>query len=468
MPSTEKTGYVRKSHAGMPFEKHSVRRYCASNGFQVVYGKNEHNTTGRFDLRQVERLSAVQHDEARGVHIKVRDRGSKALVVVFTEGDADEWLHLWCSAVDAAALSEELSGMRDPALAEAMNVQYGKQAALKAKSSGYASAETVFSPRIHIPHAHTPAAPTPRGDNALPPPPAPLRLSYNNPDTDNTGGGPGGGNGGASPLSDGNDGDDDADVFIVTVPEGCRPGDKLRVTDGTGAKLIIEVPEGAGPGAQLEYVRPLMDGSAGPPSGIDRARAPSGAAGPLSGIEAAAPSDETDEAPDGSDGERDQGWAAPAPGTARGAGGDTPGAAEAAPARAAGWMRCLPPVNNCLPPVNNCIPGKASRRSQQFEAALAAGDLKLASELSEGDDEIDRLRAAREREAAFVAAIRAYDWARAKALAENQRELDDLHDSILRVKFLDYYIEHGQTEKALELAITQAEVERVRGGQTAR
>jgi len=99
--------------------------------------------------------------------------------------------------------------------------------------------------------------------------------------------------------------------------------------------------------------------------------------------------------------------------------------------------------------------------SRMAMAALAAGELDLAAQLAAGEDDTERLRAAREHDAAFVAAIRAYDWPRAKALAINRRELDDLHDSILRVKFLEYHISHGDTGKALELAITEAEVAQV-------
>eukprot|EP00962_Isochrysis_galbana_P014015 scaffold3987_cov118-Isochrysis_galbana.AAC.4 len=447
----QKTGWVRKSHAGLPFEKHSVRRFCTSNGFQVVYAKNEHKSTGRFDLRQVERLSAARYGESRGVHIKVRDRGSKGLVIVFPEADADDWLRLWSSAVDAAAVSDDLGGMRDPELAAALDAQYGRQAVLKAKSSGYASAETVFSPRTHVPPSSA-AAVFPHGNSTLPPPPAPLRLSYNASNPDVTGGGDAGGGPG---LTGGNDADDDADVFVVTVPEGCKPGDKLRVTDGTGAKLIIEVPVGAAPGTQLEYVRPPMGEAAPSPEAL------------LGG---------TDQAPGAGDGglggggigsagvgagERDYGRAAGAavPGAAapwaRAAGGAAPRPAGlAGPVRAAGWIQCLPPVSRCFSTPE-------AWRAQQFEAALAAGELDLAAQLAAGEDDTERLRAAREHDAAFVAAIRAYDWPRAKALAINRRELDDLHDSILRVKFLEYYISHGDTGKALELAITEAEVAQV-------
>ena len=79
----------------------------------------------------------------------------------------------------------------------------------------------------------------------------------------------------------------------------------------------------------------------------------------------------------------------------------------------------------------------------------------------QGDTEAARLQAAREHEAEFVVAIRAYDWEKAKALAVSQQEKEDLVDSIVRVKYLDYYKNSGDKDKALEIAITEAEIESV-------
>jgi len=65
------------------------------------------------------------------------------------------------------------------------------------------------------------------------------------------------------------------------------------------------------------------------------------------------------------------------------------------------------------------------------------------------------------RHAAFVAAIQTYDWQTAKAKASGAEEEKDLEDSMLRYEAMQAYKEAGDTEKALELAISQDEVNEI-------
>mmetsp|Transcript_16410 Transcript_16410/g.34812 ORF Transcript_16410/g.34812 Transcript_16410/m.34812 type:complete len:734 (-) Transcript_16410:841-3042(-) len=52
------------------------------------------------------------------------------------------------------------------------------------------------------------------------------------------------------------DGAEGENLLVVTVPDNVKPGDMLRVTAPSGAKLLITVPDGAVPGNQLEFSVP--------------------------------------------------------------------------------------------------------------------------------------------------------------------------------------------------------------------
>jgi len=56
------------------------------------------------------------------------------------------------------------------------------------------------------------------------------------------------------PEGEGEDGDES--VLVVDVPAGVVPGDKLRVTAPNGVKVLVTVPEGAVSGSQLEFALP--------------------------------------------------------------------------------------------------------------------------------------------------------------------------------------------------------------------
>jgi hypothetical protein len=61
----------------------------------------------------------------------------------------------------------------------------------------------------------------------------------------------------------------------------------------------------------------------------------------------------------------------------------------------------------------------------------------------------------------FVDAIKAYDWALAERLATTAEQKQDLRDSILRVSALELLTTRGEKQKALALAISEAEVQKI-------
>lgn len=429
-----RSGWIQKSHAGGPVK---VRRFCKSDGFQVNYAKSEGaRPTGKFDLRQVERLSLESVAGCKGsfVAIKVKDRGGRNLKIIFPEGEDSGWLRLWASACDPVALDGALAAMRDPQLATELDAAYSSQAALKANGAGYAPAASVFSPRAPPPSALSaePASQKAAGatEKALAAEPSTIATAAAPPSP------------AASPLGavDGSAADeaDEADVFIVTVPEGCVPGasfplpprmplslsslsslpgtasgpphhhrpsppapalsgDKLRATDPYGAKLIIEVPEGAKPGSLLEYVKPSATGlSAASQRSAPTPPPPSFALPPAVDCIAAAVSVATSTA---------------ALAHARAVVGEDAGDTDAAAAQSPG-----PPAATCVPQCfsryASCLPG-----AKQFDASLTGEDLESAAASARTEEELARLKEAQEHDASFVAAIRAYDWARAKVRA---------------------------------------------------
>mmetsp|Transcript_8906 Transcript_8906/g.24873 ORF Transcript_8906/g.24873 Transcript_8906/m.24873 type:complete len:502 (+) Transcript_8906:127-1632(+) len=61
----------------------------------------------------------------------------------------------------------------------------------------------------------------------------------------------------------------------------------------------------------------------------------------------------------------------------------------------------------------------------------------------------------------FVRAIQAYDWVSAEKLATTEEQKEDLRDSILRVNAIELFTNRGEKDKALALAITEAEVDKI-------
>jgi hypothetical protein len=66
-----------------------------------------------------------------------------------------------------------------------------------------------------------------------------------------------------------------------------------------------------------------------------------------------------------------------------------------------------------------------------------------------------------EEERDFVKAIKAYNWALAEELATTAEQKQDLRDSMARVKALELHTNRGEKDKALALAITEAEVRKI-------
>ena len=96
-----------------------------------------------------------------------------------------------------------------------------------------------------------------------------------------------------------------------------------------------------------------------------------------------------------------------------------------------------------------------SQATQQVELAQTCwcfapkDELPVASEADEG-------------EAPFASALRAYNWPAAEALASSEEERQDVRDSKARVEWMRHCIKQHNYSKALEMAITNAEVERGR------
>lgn len=72
----------------------------------------------------------------------------------------------------------------------------------------------------------------------------------------------------------------------------------------------------------------------------------------------------------------------------------------------------------------------------------------------------EELKAAEEA-AAFAHAIKAYDWKLAEKLAASPRQKKDLEDSIARVNAIELHTNRGERDKALALAITPEEVNKI-------
>ena len=218
-------GYIRKTHAGGAYtEARSVKRWLLSDGFQVRYSKSPSGTqTGKFDLRNVEELRMVSRGDAPGVRVKVRDRGNKLLEIHFlTSGP--RWIEYWASAVAESALDDELRQWRRAEMTAQLDSTYADQAGLKAKGAGTTD-DLLFSPRERAGAAEA----------SQPPPRAVAPLNHSTAEsTAST----------AEGVPAAADGDDDDDVFIVTVPPLSKPGDKLRATDQYGSRMILVVPPG--------------------------------------------------------------------------------------------------------------------------------------------------------------------------------------------------------------------------------
>ena len=378
--TVEMAGYIRKTHAGGAYtEARSVKRWLLSDGFQVRYSKSPSGTqTGKFDLRNVEELRMVSRGDAPGVRVKVRDRGNKLLEIHFlTSGP--RWIEYWASAVAESALDDELRQWRRAEMTAQLDSTYADQAGLKAKGAGTTD-DLLFSPRERAGAAEA----------SQPPPRAVAPLNHSTAEsTAST----------AEGVPAAADGDDDDDVFIVTVPPLSKPGDKLRATDQYGSRMILVVPpgekeeggaggregerhhegrveegprdrletpprdvpahlppdpsSGASPGTTLEYVKPkATSAGAATPASAPAASYAAGAPSPSSGGGAAAsggPSYRNSSAPLLGDDDEEEG--------------------------PAGWLGSA--LAKCLP---RCLPADGGR-ARKYEDAMARGEYQTAAGL---------------------------------------------------------------------------------------
>lgn len=92
-------------------------------------------------------------------------------------------------------------------------------------------------------------------------------------------------------------------------------------------------------------------------------------------------------------------------------------------------------------------------------SALAAGVEKYSLGVHSAPTTQAVLQSEAERD--FVDAIKTYDWILAEKLATTAEQKQDLCDSILRVSALELFTNRGEKQKALALAITEAEVHKI-------
>jgi len=232
MDPTCVVGWLRKNHVGNAFGSDARTRFFTSEGFHVKYYADDRRKTikGYFDLRNVVSIAPTPPAEAPdAVTLQIAEgsatRIKKTLVVSFSDDPAArvQWLLAWCSAVnDRTLVDAALHSYITPSTAERFNAIFAAQRGIGSTRSLFSkqlAGAGLLSPRLSVSAAELAdesTLDTPR--NSAP----------------------------ASPQQS----------YEVTVPEGAREGDQLKMTLPTGISTILTVPDGAVPGSTLTFELP--------------------------------------------------------------------------------------------------------------------------------------------------------------------------------------------------------------------
>ena len=232
MDPTCVVGWLRKNHVGNAFGSDARTRFFTSEGFHVKYYADDRRKTikGYFDLRNVVSIAPTPPAEAPdAVTLQIAEgsatRIKKTLVVSFSDDPAARvrWLLAWCSAInDQTLVDAALHSYITPSTAERFNATFAAQRGIGSTRSLFSKQLTgagLLSPRLSVSAAELAdesTLDTPR--NSAP----------------------------ASPQQS----------YEVTVPEGAREGDQLKMTLPTGISTILTVPDGAVPGSTLTFELP--------------------------------------------------------------------------------------------------------------------------------------------------------------------------------------------------------------------
>ena len=232
MDPTCVVGWLRKNHVGNAFGSNARTRFFTSEGFHVKYFADDRRKTikGYFDLRNVVSIAPTPPAEAPdAVTLQIAEgsatRIKKKLVVSFSVDPAARvrWLLAWCSAInDQTLVDAALHSYITPSTAERFNATFAAQRGIGSTRSLFSKQLTgagLLSPRLSVPAAELAdesTLDTPRHSA-----PASPQQSYE-----------------------------------VTVPEGAREGDQLKMTLPTGISTILTVPDGAVPGSTLTFELP--------------------------------------------------------------------------------------------------------------------------------------------------------------------------------------------------------------------
>ena len=232
MDPTCVVGWLRKNHVGNAFGSGARTRFFTSEGFHVKYYADDRRKTikGYFDLRNVVSIAPTPPAEAPdAVTLQIAEgsatRIKKTLVVSFSDDPAARvrWLLAWCSAInDQTLVDAALHSYITPSTAERFNAIFAAQRGIGSTRSLFSkqlAGAGLLSPRLSVSAAELAdesTLDTPR--NSAP----------------------------ASPQQS----------YEVTVPEGAREGDQLKMTLPTGISTILTVPDGAVPGSTLTFELP--------------------------------------------------------------------------------------------------------------------------------------------------------------------------------------------------------------------
>ena len=232
MDPTCVVGWLRKNHVGNAFGSDARTRFFTSEGFHVKYYADDRRKTikGYFDLRNVVSIAPTPPAEAPdAVTLQIAEgsatRIKKTLVVSFSDDPAarERWLLAWCSAInDQTLVDAALHSYITPSTAERFNAIFAAQRGIGSTRSLFSkqlAGAGLLSPRLSVSAAELAdesTLDTPR--NSAP----------------------------ASPQQS----------YEVTVPEGAREGDQLKMMLPTGISTILTVPDGAVPGSTLTFELP--------------------------------------------------------------------------------------------------------------------------------------------------------------------------------------------------------------------
>ena len=134
----QRSGFIRKSHAGNLFNKKSVLRWLEINGFNAAYytDKDAKQIKGHFDLRNVVGIKAVSDgvEAEEAIELAIlepykKDLAQKRITIAFPRHDERaEWLTFICSAIDPEAIEDEIfTPFVEDALTERFNVTCATQ-----------------------------------------------------------------------------------------------------------------------------------------------------------------------------------------------------------------------------------------------------------------------------------------------------------------------------------------------------